>query len=119
MSNIELEDDIVLAKFINYMQIALYHRKLNYFRDLARTRECEVSINEIEEHKAKEPVADDISDIGVLNHKDIYLLNLHYKYGLNYKEISNIIGEKIDTLKKRRHRAKVVHNAFIMMRPKP
>lgn len=105
MSNEELEDDIVLAKFINYMQIALYHRKLNYFRDLARTRECEVSISEIEEHKAKEPVTDDISDIGVLNTKDIYLLNLHYKYGLNYKEISNITGEKIDTLKKRRHRA--------------
>ena len=105
MSNEELEDDIVLAKFINYMQIALYHRKLNYFRDLARTRECEVSISEIEDYRIKEPVVEDISNIGILNHKDIYLLNLHYKYGLNYKEISNITGEKIDTLKKRRHRA--------------
>ena len=28
MSNEELEDDVVLAKFINYMQKALYHIKL-------------------------------------------------------------------------------------------
>ena len=32
MSNIELADDIVLAKFINYIQKALYHRRLNYWR---------------------------------------------------------------------------------------
>ena len=47
MSNEELEDDIVLAKFINYMQKALYHKRLNYYRDFERMRECEVSINEI------------------------------------------------------------------------
>lgn len=105
MSNIELEYDVTLAKFINYMQKALYHRKLNYFRKLEKTRECEVSINEIEDYRVKEPVKDDFSDIGVLTHKDIYLLNLHYKHGLSYTEISNITGEKIDTLKKRRHRA--------------
>ena len=28
MSNEELEDDVVLAKFINYMQKALYHMRL-------------------------------------------------------------------------------------------
>lgn len=38
MSNNELEDDIVLAKFINYMQKALYHVRLNYFRDYERMR---------------------------------------------------------------------------------
>lgn len=81
MSNIELEDDIVLAKFINYMQKALYHKRLNYYRDFERMRECEVSIN------------------------DIYLLNLHYKYGLSYIEISKITGEKVCTLKQRRNRA--------------
>lgn len=36
MSNEELEDDVVLAKFINYMQKALYHMRLNYFRDYER-----------------------------------------------------------------------------------
>lgn len=105
MSNIELEDDIVLAKFINYMQKALYHRRLNYFRDFERMRECEVSINEIEDYRVKEPVIDDISNMGVLNHKEIYLLNLHYKHGLSYTEISKITNEKTYTLKQRRNRA--------------
>lgn len=30
MLDIDLEDDVVFARFINYMQIALLHRKLNY-----------------------------------------------------------------------------------------
>lgn len=105
MSNIELEDDVTLAKFINYMQKALYHRRLNYYRNFERMRECEVSINEIEDYRVKEPVIDDISNMGVLTHKDIYLLNLHYKHGLSYTEISNITGEKVCTLKQRRNRA--------------
>lgn len=74
MSNEELEDDIVLAKFINYMQKALYHKRLNYYRDFERMRECEVSINEIEDYRIKEPVVEDISNIGILNHKDIIYL---------------------------------------------
>lgn len=28
--NNEFEDDIVFARFINYMKLALYHRKINY-----------------------------------------------------------------------------------------
>lgn len=63
MSNEELEDDIVLAKFINYMQKALYHKRLNYYRDFERMRECEVSINEIEDYRIKESVVEDISNI--------------------------------------------------------
>lgn len=30
ISNNEFKDDIVFARFINYMQIALYHKKLDY-----------------------------------------------------------------------------------------
>ena len=48
MSNEELEDDVVLAKFINYMQKALYHMRLNYFRDYERMRDYEVELEEIE-----------------------------------------------------------------------
>ena len=68
-------------------------------------RECEVSYNEIEDYRVKEPVTNDLSNTGVLTNKDIYLLNLHYKHGLSYTEISNITGEKICTLKQRRNRA--------------
>ena len=53
MSDIEFEDDIVLAKFINYMQKALYHRRLNYFRNLKGIRKCEVSINQIDDYNVK------------------------------------------------------------------
>ena len=113
MSDNEFEDDIVLAKFINYMQKALYHRRLNYFRDFERMRECEVSISEIEDYRAKEPVIDDLSNMGVLNHKDIYLLNLHYKHGLSYTEISKITGEKICTLQQRRNTRLVFENIAI------
>src|SRR5574344_1894867 len=54
MSNEEIEDDIVLAKFINYMQKALYHIRLNYFRDYERMRDYEVELKEIECQDSKD-----------------------------------------------------------------
>ena len=99
MSNEELEDDVVLAKFINYMQKALYHMRLNYFRDY------EVELEEIECPNSKDVINEDISIIGVLNDTEIKLLNLLYTQGLSYKEISEITNENIETLKKRRTRA--------------
>ncbi|MCI8587018.1 MAG: sigma-70 family RNA polymerase sigma factor [Clostridia bacterium] len=104
MSNYEFEDDVTLAKFINYMQKALYHRRLNYFRDFKRMREWEVSINEIEDCKNKYIVTDFLST-NILNDKEMYLLNLHYNHGLTYTEISKITNEKVCTLKQRRNRA--------------
>ena len=105
MSNEELEDDVVLAKFINYMQKALYHMRLNYFRDYERMRDYEVELEEIECPNSKDVINEDISIIGVLNDTEIKLLNLLYTQGLSYKEISEITNENIETLKKRRTRA--------------
>ena len=105
MSNEELEDDVVLAKFINYMQKALYHMRLNYFRDYERMRDYEVVLEEIECPNSKDVINEDISIIGVLNDTEIKLLNLLYTQGLSYKEISEITNENIETLKKRRTRA--------------
>lgn len=103
MAKYELEDDIVLAKFINYMKLALYHRRLNYYRNLQRIEEFETNITEtthfVEEINIKTP------DINILKDKEIYLLNLLYNQGLKYEQVSSITGEKIDTLKKRRQRA--------------
>lgn len=104
MYNYELEDDITLAKFINYMQIALYHRRINYFRDLKRREATEVEINKLKEGR-EDYTTIDIPNTNVLNDKEIYLLNLHYKHGLSYEEISKITNEKICTLKQRRNRA--------------
>ena len=103
MSNEELEDDVVLAKFINYMQKALYHMRLNYFRDYERMRDYEVELEECP--NSKDVINEDISIIGVLNDTEIKLLNLLYTQGLSYKEISEITNENIETLKKRRTRA--------------
>lgn len=104
MSIYELEDDITLAKFINYMQIALYHRRINYFRELKRREAAEVEINKLEEGR-EDYLVMDLPNTNVLNDKEIYLLNLHYKHGLSYEEISKITNEKVCTLKQRRNRA--------------
>ena len=88
------------------MKLALYHRKLNYFRKMRLRREKEVSIDELKEEPS------DNSEIEIefpiehlLNDKERYLLELRYKYGLNYKEISTITNESVYTLWKRRERA--------------
>ena len=105
MSNEELEDDVVLAKFINYMQKALYHIRLNYFRDYERRKDFEVKLEEIECSSSKDIMNENILSIGVLNNAEIKLLKQLYTQGLSYQEISKITNEKIDTLKKRRRRA--------------
>ncbi|MGM9875833.1 MAG: hypothetical protein ACI310_01215, partial [Bacilli bacterium] len=104
MSKYELEDDIVLAKFINYMQLALYHRRLNYYRNLQRIQEFETNMNESIQYTDKENNIR-TPDINILKNKEIYLLNLHYGHGLSYEQISAITGEKVCTLKQRRNRA--------------
>lgn len=104
MSNYQLEYDIVLAKFINYMQLALYHRRLNYYRNLQRLQKFETSMNELSQY-ANEENNIKIPDINILKNKEIYLLNLHYSHGLSYEQISAITGEKVATLKQRRNRA--------------
>ena len=48
--NNKIEDDIVLAKFINYMKKALFHKKLNYIRDKNRITRQECSINKLDNH---------------------------------------------------------------------
>lgn len=103
--NVELEDDIVFAKFLKYMQKALYHRSLNYYRDFKRNEEWEVELKDIEDTSIEKSTFDEIESIKVLTKKDVYLLDMHYKRGLSYAEISKITGEKVGTLKQRRNRA--------------
>lgn len=104
MAKYELENDIVLAKFINYMRLALYHRRLNYYRNLRRIEEFETNIKESTQYE-KEEINIRTPDINILKNKEIYLLNLLYNHGLKYEQISSITGEKVSTLKQRRNRA--------------
>ena len=48
MSNIEFEDDVVFARFLNYMQIALLHRKLNYEKHNESIKKQEKKLNYVE-----------------------------------------------------------------------
>ena len=107
MSNIELDYYVVLAKFINYMQKALYHRRLNYFKNLEKIQKNETSIEEANtlfQTDVIENIEETIRNIDFLNEKEKYLFNLHYKHGLSYEEISKITNEKVCTLKQRRNR---------------
>lgn len=48
MFDIELEDDVVFARFLNYMQIALLHRKLDYEKHLEVIKKQEEKLNYVE-----------------------------------------------------------------------
>lgn len=48
MSNIELADDVVFARFLNYMQIALLHRKINYEKHKEIINKKEEKLNYLE-----------------------------------------------------------------------
>lgn len=48
MSDNEFKDDIVFARFLNYMQIALLHRKLNYEKHIESIKKQEEKLNYIE-----------------------------------------------------------------------
>ena len=48
MFDIELEDDVVFARFLNYMQISLLHRKLDYEKHLEVIKKQEEKLNYVE-----------------------------------------------------------------------
>lgn len=53
-NNEEFEDDVVFAKFINYMQIALLHKKLDYEKHLEVIKKREEKINYVEWFKIQD-----------------------------------------------------------------
>ncbi len=54
MFDIELEDDVVFARFLNYMQIALLHKKLDYEKHLEVIKKREEKINYVEWSKIQD-----------------------------------------------------------------
>ena len=96
--------DIILGKFIKYMDKALYCRKVDYFRAISKINENEMELNESLNYEL-ENKNNFFIDFNSLNQKEKYLLELHYNRGLSYTEISKITNEKICTLKQRRNRA--------------
>ena len=54
MFDIELEDDVVFARFLNYMQIALLHKKLDYEEHLEVIKKREEKINYVQWSKIQD-----------------------------------------------------------------
>lgn len=101
---INVEDDIVLAKFINYMQKALLHKKINYLREKQRVFEQESSLNELDNYyQINEERKLEI--LNFLNDKEIKVLKLHILEKYTYTEISNILNLKPESIRKIQYRA--------------
>lgn len=98
------EQDIVLAKFITFMEIVFHNYSINYFRNLKMKSSWEKELKESDIYFDKY-LNLDLYDLEILNEKEKYLFELHYKRGLSYAEISKITNEKINTLQQRKKRA--------------
>ena len=81
-------DDIVFAKFINYMKKALLHKKMNYIRDNKQINERECTIEKIEylTYIENEEHLDLLEK--VLNQKEKIVLELHILEKRTYNEIA-------------------------------
>lgn len=101
----EIENDIVFAKFINYMQKALLHKKMNYIRDKNRISQRECSIDKLENciHLDKE----DNSDIfkKILSERELKILKLHILEKQTYEEISRKYKLKPESIRMIKYRA--------------
>lgn len=98
------EKDIVLAKFFAFMKIVFHNQSINYFRNLKMKNSWEKELKESDIYFDKY-LNLDLYDLEILNEKEKYLFELHYKRGLSYAEISKITNEKVNTLIQRRKRA--------------
>ena len=86
-------DDEVFAKFLNYMQKALLHKKLNYIRDYKKINEMECSFEGLDKVlQSNEKMDFDVCNF--LSEKEPRVLKLHFKGKLTYKEMleDNLFG---------------------------
>ena len=98
-------DDIVFAKFINYMKKALLHKKMNYIRDNKWIKEKECSIEKIKDlmYSENEEHLDLLEK--VLNQKEKIVLELHILEKRTYNEIAKKLKVKPESVRKIKYRA--------------
>ena len=98
------ENDIVLAKFIPFMEVVFHNQRINYYRNIKIQNSWEKELQESDVYFDKY-LNLDLYDLEILNDKEKELFELHYRKGLTYAEISKITNEKINTLHQRKKRA--------------
>lgn len=96
------ENDEIFAKFIKFMEISLYRKKIRYIKNNNQINN-EKSIESIKELTINQNIV--VDDLPELTNKEKYILEKLYIEKFSYIELSVLTNEKIETLKKRRYRA--------------
>lgn len=104
MKSKEFENDIVFAKFLNYMKRALLHKKINYLRDIKNVIDKEYSISFYENQLVYEEKVN-LNLFNFLNEKEKKVLELHMLKKLTYKEIAKTLKLKPESIRKIQYRA--------------
>lgn len=99
-----IDDDIVFAKFLNYMQKALLHKKINYIRDKNRVSQQESSLNELKSYYQTDK-NEKFEIMNILTDKEFKVLKLHILEKYTYIEISKILNLKPESIRKIQYRA--------------
>ena len=96
--------DIVLARFIKYMEVVLVHRRIDYIKKLSKIKEYEGELKDYQENQ-KFISEKDYSILDFLNKKERELFEMLYIKGFTYKEISKMTNVSVKALELRRYRA--------------
>ncbi len=100
----KLEDDVVLAKFLNYMQKALLHKKINYIKKKNKINQKECSIEDLKDYlKFEDTIKFDV--LNFLTYKERKILELHIVEKRSYNEISKEFYLKPESIRKIKYRA--------------
>lgn len=97
-------DDEVFAKFLNYMQKALWHKKINYIRDCKRTNDMECRLDGLENALQSEDQMN-LETGKFLKPKEQLVLKLYFKDRFTYKEIGKILNLQPESVRKLKYRA--------------
>lgn len=98
-------NDVVFAKFINYMKKALLHKKINYLRNLKKINEREIPIDKIENsiYNDKEESTGILETI--LSSKERDVLKFHILEKRTYEEIAKKLKMQPESVRKIKYRA--------------
>ena len=115
---IDLSDDIVFARFINYIDVALRHKKLNYIRNKKRKEEREKKIVKkelellsINNSSSSFPIYTNINSQKLSNavlklpKKQKRLIEMLFFEGKSSKEISKILKMNNNAVRQLKYRA--------------
>ena len=116
--NVDLSDDIVFARFINYINITLRHKRLNYIRNKKRREEREKKLAKkelellfVNNSSSSFSISSNINSeklsnaILKLSNKQQTLIKMIFFEGKSSKEISKILNMNNNAIRQLKYRA--------------